>query len=187
MRTHGASGLITCWLTDTGKKEMLSHILINLPPVRVPLGDGDRWATGNFRLPCWPCDPVLHENRTRAGSAATCPHAHIIFILCRRDICWYRSFLGWDVYHDQINRVIDFVTGCFERRGLGSSKSVTMKCSLDPRLLKLDILMYIFDTLTGLEFKGCREQRAHLNSPVVLSNICREPKDVPVSIHNTSR
>ena len=38
-----------------------------------------------------------------------------------------------------------------------------------------------------LRNKGCREPRAPLNCPGAPSNICREPKYVLVSIHNTFR
>ena len=39
----------------------------------------------------------------------------------------------------------------------------------------------------GLEIRGCQEPRAPLNSPTAPSNICREPKNLLVSIHNTFR
>ena len=37
----------------------------------------------------------------------------------------------------------------------------------------------------GLEFIGCLELRAPLYSPAAPSNICREPNDVTISLHNT--
>ena len=39
----------------------------------------------------------------------------------------------------------------------------------------------------GLEIRGCREPSAPLNSPAAPSNLCREPKNVLVSIHNTCK
>ena len=49
----------------------------------------------------------------------------------------------------------------------------------------LKLYSLIIHVCTGLEISWSWEPMASLNSPAAPSNFCREPKDVPVSIHNT--